>query len=111
MDKLEKVIKGLECCLDLDNPDDACAKCPYYRKNAYGENDCMRGELMPDAIELLKEKQPIEIQSNSYGLACCPKCSAIIEDITSDGKRVAFCRICGQRIKWKDNKPKGGEHE
>ena len=68
-------------------------------------------EALNMAIEALKERQPIEIQSNGYGLACCPKCSAIIEDITSDGKRVAFCRICGQRIKWKDNKPKDGERE
>ena len=53
-------------------------------------------------VELLKEKQPIEIQSNGYGLACCPVCDAIIEDISSNGKRVGFCRICGQPIKWKD---------
>ena len=68
MNKLEKVIKGITCCMDLDNPDYACAICPYYRKNAYGENDCMRGKLMPDAIELLKEQNSLMLaldQSNS----------------------------------------------
>ena len=60
MAELDNVIKGLTCCMDLDNPNDSCAKCPYYRKNAYGENDCMRGRLMPDAIALLKECNTVE---------------------------------------------------
>ena len=58
--ELEKVIKGLTCCMDLDNPADSCAKCPYYSKNAYGENDCMRCQLMPDAIGLLKKCDTVE---------------------------------------------------
>ena len=68
-------------------------------------------EALRMAMNALKEKQPIEIQSNGFGLACCPKCSAVIEDITSDGKRVGFCRICGQPVRWKENNRKDGDGE
>ena len=49
MDKLENVIKGLECCI-LRNPDDKarCNDCPY-------EGNCVN-RLKMDALELLKPR-------------------------------------------------------
>lgn len=52
----EKVIKGLECCSNLD---DACVNCPYDYSGDGGEASCLRGQLMPDAIALLKEQEEI----------------------------------------------------
>ena len=51
MTKLEKEIKGLECCI-LRDPDDKprCNECPY-------EGACSN-RLKNDALELLKAKQP-----------------------------------------------------
>lgn len=52
MPKLEKVIKGLECCI-LQDPDDhaRCSQCPY------GSNCVNR--LKMDALELLKAQDDV----------------------------------------------------
>lgn len=53
----EKVIKGLECCMVGDNPDNTCAACPYNYDGEGGEDPCLRERLMPDAIALLKAQE------------------------------------------------------
>ena len=53
MADLDKTIKGLKFCKDFDK---GCSGCPYFNlDDKFGENDCMRGQLMPDALELLIE--------------------------------------------------------
>jgi hypothetical protein len=49
--ELEKVIKGLECCI-LHDPDDKqrCSECPY-------EGNCVN-RLKMDALSLLKAQEP-----------------------------------------------------
>ena len=49
---IEKVKKGLKCCLTLDSP---CGDCPYYSYEVIQELDCERN-LRNDAIDLLKEQ-------------------------------------------------------
>ncbi len=57
MDKLEKVMKGLECCSQMAG--EMCRNCPY-------ANECEEGEgllagaahLAADALELLKAQEP-----------------------------------------------------
>lgn len=50
MEKLEKVLAGLECC---QSEDMSCAEnCPYF-KGSYEVDGCM-DELMADALELLR---------------------------------------------------------
>lgn len=63
MTDIEKVVKGLECCADLDD----CAGCPYNYDGDMGENGCLRLKLIPDAIALLKE-QAAEIDSLNAAL-------------------------------------------
>ena len=59
MDKLEKVIKGFDVCKNLDG---CCDGCPYFKDEInFGEDDCMRGQLMIDALELLKEQRWIPL--------------------------------------------------
>lgn len=51
MEKQEKVIRGLECCLSKDM---SCKEnCPYF-DGKYELDGCM-DDLMAEALELLKE--------------------------------------------------------
>lgn len=59
MEKLEKVIKGLECCTsaDYDNWEQICAECPYNN----GRPHC--ADLERDALEILKSvKEALKAQ-------------------------------------------------
>lgn len=52
----EKVIKGLECCLDDYGIDSNCSECPYVEKDV---GLCMSLEgLLADALALLKASEP-----------------------------------------------------
>ena len=71
----EKVIKGLECCIDQGaNEEFDCRKCPYYVSPA--RLACWIN-LQIDAVELLKEQEPKK-QENT-GKSCWPMCGDIAE--------------------------------
>ena len=53
MADIEKVIKGLESCLNNDCHMDKCPYCEF----VYNEYVCLEDFLMRDALELLKEQQ------------------------------------------------------
>jgi len=54
MDKLEKVINGLECCI-ADGYAQECEECPY----ALSDGTCDRLDpMLRDALELLKAQEP-----------------------------------------------------
>ena len=59
----EKVIKGLECCLPMMSPHGFghCSECPYKRRITLDDGivGCC-GELIYDALELLKGQEPVE---------------------------------------------------
>lgn len=59
MAEWEKVIKGLECCREMDNPPGwrvgGCEDCPY--KPLKGEDRCAKS-LKVDALNLLKAQEP-----------------------------------------------------
>lgn len=55
----EKVIRGLECCID---PQALCCKCPYYN---YGH--CDPDKVRKDAIALLREQEPRVLDWNEIG--------------------------------------------
>ena len=48
----EKVVKGLEYCIPLDEGEKCPTGCPYYRDLCFGY-----GQLMRDALTLLKEQE------------------------------------------------------
>ena len=53
----EKVIKALDCCLDIVRSGrwaSGCVSCPY------GETDKCREQMILDALELLKEQEETE---------------------------------------------------
>lgn len=53
MTDLEKVIKGLECCTSLRSVGETCKKCPY---DIPQTTACYRGQLLADALTLLKKQ-------------------------------------------------------
>lgn len=100
----EKVIKGLECCTSLDSVDSTCMVCPYNYDGEGGESFCLRGKLMPDAIDLLKEQKavkPLAKEDDSYECIC----GAIVgwDELDASGivqTHFNYCPFCGKPIDW-----------
>ena len=90
----EKVIEGLEVCRDQDNPPGyrftTCVDdCPYHG------NGCAR-KLKEDALELLKELDPVETELEGGGYNwwhVCGDCHGAIDQNDN------YCKHCGRRIK------------
>lgn len=98
MTKLEKVIKGLECCI-TDGPD--CPNdCPYI-------GDCNRKQLHTDAIVLLKAQEPVKpvVDIDTWK---CGNCGHTLEhqELLGDNvlfhEQYSFCPECGRAVKWDD---------
>ena len=93
---VEKVIKGLECCIKHD-PDDKmrCGECPY-------EGACLN-RLKVDALALLKAQEPVKpkmmefvdegLTWEKYEIPTCGVCGAMLGD-------ALFCPMCGRPVKW-----------
>lgn len=91
----EKVINGLECCANGGR--DLCKKC-YQEGPGFGIA-CRQG-LMRDALELLKEQEPVEPLIADYKIygsnRICANCTAYLFPA---GK---YCPGCGREVKWDD---------
>ena len=85
----EKVIKGLECCIEWDS----CNKCPYETPNEYDIAECTLS-LHKDALALLKEQEVIKPFSDDDGAYWCGSCH---EDMVWHQK---FCSNCGRPVLW-----------
>lgn len=94
MDKLAKVMKGLEACIKGDCRENAC---PYAL-----ENEC-RKSLERDALELLKAQEPKKLRCirclTKAMKGICPVCEMEIESVIH-GRITKFCKYCGQAVKW-----------
>lgn len=102
----EKVIKALEVCIPLDEDENCPTECPYYQDICSGYSQVMR-----DALELLKEKEPKQIvrkqgkRENSDGSIeffaewHCPHCGMVINR-GFETPWVEFCYMCGQALQW-----------
>lgn len=90
-EKLEKVIKGLECCILGNKHEPDCDVCPY----SAGCNDTCdtMDEIHADALALLKGQEPVE-PTWRRGLAFCSSC----------GRQFChgfkYCPDCGRPVKW-----------
>lgn len=95
----EKVIKGLECCIDANGKNCPMA-CPFFQKCfPTFESTEPFYPIMRAALDLLKEQeaeQPI-VHENSYGwkFYYCPKCK---QEFYQNRKQ-AYCDKCGQAVK------------
>jgi hypothetical protein len=96
MEKLERVIYDLERC--TCHVPDACRDCSKYAS----EPGKCRKNLMMDALELLKEQEPVEPDGEN-----CGECGYTLHRINYDGpgKEIwhewfRFCPVCGKAVKW-----------
>ena len=107
MADLEKVIKGLRCCLKDD-----CDNCPYYDPEVDHDCDyfgkCLRGNMYADALALLKAQEPVMVEERAdTNTINCPKCGkqfarvgrdkSIYLDVDEDPN---YCWNCGQAVRW-----------
>lgn len=99
-EKREKVIKGLDCCVnDLGE----CKVCPYAEDEEMGKVACGKN-LYSDAIALLEAQEPVKVKieqdtypdetPKGFALYYCGNCG----DDIADGQK--FCANCGQAVKW-----------
>ena len=103
----EKVIKGLETCIWFGTGMVyECTGCPYDTEELVAK--CVT-KMQEDALELLKEQEPIApvVVSHSRGIAYnCGACGteiAVIKDTVSAGwakENVRYCQRCGSAVKW-----------
>ena len=90
----EKVIKGLEVCVDRVPGKYTCNKCPYETDG----NDC-EINLTKDAAALLKEQEakPQRYKENDiFLIPICPntECNAVMNQYWH------YCPYCGTRFAW-----------
>ena len=97
----EKVLTGLECC--VNNLYDPCPHhCPYYAECTNGTSFMV---LLKDVLELLKKQEPVEpsIDVDTY---VCPNCGHRLEHQGMLGDNVIFdelynfCPACGKAVKY-----------
>lgn len=86
----EKVIKGLEACLDEAD----CTKC---YKDGPGFGYACRESLMRDALVALKEQEAVEPreQEETRTWIVCGNC---FQHLIS---RWLWCPYCGRKVKWR----------
>ena len=97
MDKLEKVIKGFECCGGPAIYLGHCPEeCPYFSESERADK-CVE-KLHADALELLREKEPLKAKWRPvpFPIWTCRNCGMKI----SHEKQDKYCSYCGRKIKW-----------
>lgn len=92
MDKLKKVIRGLEMSYTYSNVDE--------------DNTLVPQQLVLDAIALLKAQEPVEPIYGEDNYIRCGKCKhhivGIIAQDTGNVMQIQkYCSECGQAVKWK----------
>lgn len=102
----EKVIKGLECCFDYYEAQ--CEKCPYQateEEKKIVDWDCHHDDLQRDALELLKEQEPVKAVADGEDSYMCNNCGTVIgwaewEPGGIEEVKYKFCPHCGRAVKW-----------
>ena len=94
-----KVMQWLETC--ANGCEDGC---PYEYKNLIYRVEC-KADLMIDALELLKESEPIKPYAQGDGSFACDNCGETVgwEELNCGGISIVkykFCPECGQAVKW-----------
>lgn len=95
---MERVIKGLDCCLGSNDCDiEPKEDCPY-------KGMCLCAMFLRcDILTLLKEQEPIKPTINEDGEAFCV-CGKNVGIIPSSKNlpsvRLKYCPECGRRMKW-----------
>jgi hypothetical protein len=99
---MEKVIKALECRLDINGSKyKYCLTCDYRHDIDHCQWACQTDGILEDALALLKAQEPVEPKKNDVELAglrtwdwACPECNCILI------YRANYCSCCGRAVKW-----------
>ena len=92
MDKLEKVIKGLEMSYTYSNVDE--------------DNTLVPQQLILDALALLKAQEPVEpTDPDEDNVRYCGSCGSpvgyeVLEAPGIEYVQYSFCPNCGKAVKW-----------
>ena len=100
MTDIEKVIKALECYERTAG--ERCKNCPY------ADSDMCIEEMSKDALDLLKEQEPVEMEIEGGGASwwyVCEECHGSVDYYDS------FCRHCGRPFKKKKSACDGCEYK
>ena len=99
MADIEKVIKGLECC--ITKPEHNCEECPY-EGDGEGGWPCKSPEMKADALELLKKQKVKTVQrimktedNGTYFTMIWYECEECGHKINGDD---CFCAGCGREV-------------
>ena len=98
-EKMEKVIKGLECCIGYgieDTP--GCEDCPY---NDMGDTCERIRPLYEDTLALLKAQEPVEPKHEDdrpISPLRCGNCGAFI--LVTNNYKAKYCFECGREVRW-----------
>lgn len=99
----EKVVNGLECCCNNIKGKD-CAVCPY-EDESWDTDKCV-AELTYQALQLLKEQEAVEPDTNSAGTCTCGNCGETVGYYPAGCKTpkrlCRCCPECGKAVKWDD---------
>ena len=105
----EKVIRGLEICIRVQDNEKCPDECPYRKDICYGTVG-----LMADALSLLKVQEPkpprfvVTFDKIFYACDNCGKSLLVVanaEGIKGLSNMPKYCPECGQAVKW-DEPPK-----
>jgi hypothetical protein len=93
----ERVIKGMECCINNERAAPDCMRCPYAEINGICTG---LHKLHGDALALLKAQEPVKPvfdagDGKTIGQFLCGKCHAKI-----GFGHPHFCWYCGRAVKW-----------
>lgn len=89
MADFENVVKSLEICLT----NSTCNDCWYFNNAQYGE---CHGNMMRDALELLKAQTPIKPIRDSFLNWRCGNCRREIDKYAGE----IYCPGCGRKVAW-----------
>ena len=91
----EKTINGLECCTTMDEYGyPSCEKCPYSDVDGTCPNI---DALHRDALELLREQEPVKPITTGKGILERTRCGACGSEIANSH---FYCWYCGKKVKW-----------
>ena len=109
MNDKEKVIKGLECCIQCETQTAwgfVCTECPYIKDNHL---ETCTASLFRDTLELLKEQESVEPIATDSGVRIEYNCGSCGRWFCYKSKihpemdfRTRYCPHCGRKAKWDD---------
>lgn len=98
MEKVVKVIKGLECCMS----ETLYYKCPYKAADECEDGGYFYSKAIEDAITLLREQEPVkpELRISKHGFRQWLVCGACKNKISTITFHANYCPYCGKAVKW-----------